>query len=82
VKIYTEDKRALKTAVQKNPERLSVSEMMRGKPPAGKKERPRLDLRRIARYFRERMQDAYEAVTSRGLWQQRIEEERGLRHDR
>ena len=82
VKIYTEDAAALKAAVQKNPERMSVSEMMRGNPPVGKKERPRLDMRRIARYLKERMQDAYEAVTSRGLWQQRIEQERGLRHDR
>jgi conjugative relaxase-like TrwC/TraI family protein len=77
VRIFTEDKNALKSAVQKSPERLSVSEMMRGK-----KERPRLDMRRIARYLKERVVDAYEAVTSRGLWQRRIEQERGMSHER
>jgi len=82
VKIYTEDKEALKAAVQKNPERMSVSEMMRGDEPAKKKARPRLDLRRLARFFKERMQDAYEAVASRGLWQQRIEQERSRHYDR
>jgi len=77
VRIYTDDKDALKSAVQKNPERMSVSEMMRGK-----KERPRLDMRRIARYLRERMEDAYEAIASRGLWQRRIEQERSQHYDR
>jgi len=56
---------------------MSVSEMMRGK-----KERPRLDMRRIARYLRERMEDAYEAIASRGLWQRRIEQERSQHYDR
>ena len=77
VKVYTDDKDALKEAVQKNPERMSVSEMMRGK-----KERPRLDMRRIARYLKERMEDAYEAIAARGLWQRRIEQERSMHHDR
>jgi conjugative relaxase-like TrwC/TraI family protein len=76
VKIYTEDAQALKSAVQKNPERMSVSEMMRGK-----KEK-RLDLRRIARYLRDRMQDAYDAVASRGLWQQRVTEQRERHYER
>ena len=77
VKIYTEDADALKSAVQKSPERLSVSEMMRGK-----KERPRLDMRRIARYLKDRMQDAYDAVTSRGLWQQRVIQQREQHYER
>jgi hypothetical protein len=55
--------------------------MMRGNPPAGKKEK-RLDLRRIARYLKDRMQDAYEAVASRGLWQQRITNERERHYER
>jgi conjugative relaxase-like TrwC/TraI family protein len=90
VRIYTDDKEALKGAVQKNPERMSVSEMMRGNPLAGdplaekaeKKQRKRLDMRRIARYFKERMEDAYEAIASRGLWQRRIEQERSMHYDR
>jgi len=77
VKVYTEDIAALKAAVQKNPERLSVSEMMRGK-----KEKPRLDMRRFAAYLKDRMQDAYDAITSRGLWQQRIEQQREHRYER
>jgi conjugative relaxase-like TrwC/TraI family protein len=77
VKIYTEDADALKSAVQKNPERMSVSEMMRGE-----KKSKRLDLRRIARYLKDRMQDAYDAVASRGLWQQRISEQREQHYER
>lgn len=77
VRVFTEDKEALKGAVQKNPERMSVSEMMRGK-----KVRPRLDMRRIGQYLKERVADAYEAVTSRGLWQRRIEHERSAHHER
>jgi conjugative relaxase-like TrwC/TraI family protein len=77
VKIYTEDKEALKSAVQKSPERLSVSEMMRGK-----KEKPRLDMRRIARYLKDRMQDAYDAITARGVWQQRVIQQREQRYER
>ncbi len=77
VKIYTEDAEALKAAVQKNPERMSVSEMMRGK-----KERPRLDMRRIARFLKERMQDAYDAIASRGIWQQRINQAREQHYER
>src|SRR5262249_53582762 len=65
VKIYTEDADALKAAVQKSPERLSVSEMMRGE-----KKKPRLDMRRLARFLKERMRDAYDAVVARRPWQQ------------
>jgi hypothetical protein len=82
VKVYTEDARALKEAVQKNPERMSVSEMMRGNPPVGKKEKPRLDMRRLALFLKERAQDAYEAVVSRGLWQQRITQSREQHYER
>ena len=77
VKIYTDDAEALKAAVQKSPERLSVSEMMRGK-----KEKPRLDMRRLARYLKDRMQDAYDAIASRGVWQQRITQQRESHHVR
>jgi conjugative relaxase-like TrwC/TraI family protein len=77
VKIYTENAEALKSAVQKSPERMSVSEMMRGK-----KEKPRLDMRRIARYLKDRMQDAYDAIAARGIWQQRITQQREHRYDR
>jgi len=71
VKVYTEDKDALKAAVQKSPERMSVSEMMRGEKEV-KKTKPRLDMRRIARYLKDRMQDAYDAIAARSLWQQRV----------
>jgi conjugative relaxase-like TrwC/TraI family protein len=81
VKIYTGDADALKSAVQKNPERMSVSEMMRGNPP-GKKEKPRLDMRRIARYLKDRMQDAYDAIAARGIWQQRVIQQREQRYER
>lgn len=77
VKIYTEDADALKSAVQKSPERMSVSEMMRGK-----KEKPRLDMRRIARYLKDRMQDAYDAIAARGMWQQRITQSREQHYER
>jgi conjugative relaxase-like TrwC/TraI family protein len=77
VRIYAEDKDALKSAVQKSPERMSVSEMMRGK-----KEKPRLDMRRIARYLKDRMQDAYDAIAARGVWQQKITREREAHHVR
>ncbi len=79
VRIFTDDVEALKSAVQKSPERMSVSEMMRGNPPMGKKEKPRLDMRRLARYLKDRMQDAYDAIASRGPWQQRIQQERDPR---
>jgi ATP-dependent exoDNAse (exonuclease V) alpha subunit len=82
VKIYTEDAEALKSAVQKSPERMSVSEMMRGESDAAPKKRKRLDMRRIARYLKDRMQDAYDAVASRGLWQQRVTQQREQHHDR
>jgi len=87
VKIYTEDAETLKAAVQKSPERMSVSEMMRGDPlvgdePVAKKQRPRLDMRRLARYLKDRMQDAYDAIAARGVWQQRITREREHRHVR
>jgi conjugative relaxase-like TrwC/TraI family protein len=77
VRIYTDDAEALKSAVQKSPERLSVSEMMRGK-----KERPRLDMRRIARFLKDRMQDAYDALAARGVWQQRVQRQREIGHER
>ena len=79
VRIYTEDKEALKSAVQKSPERLSVSEMMRGD---GRKDKPRLDMRRIARYLKDRMQDAYDAIAARGVWQQRATQQQEGRHVR
>lgn len=71
VRIYTEDAAALKAAIQKSPERMSVSEMMRGNPSEGKKEKPRMDMRRIARFLKDRARDAYEAIKTRGPWQQR-----------
>jgi conjugative relaxase-like TrwC/TraI family protein len=82
VKIYTEDAEALKSAVQKSPERMSVSEMMGGESDAAPKKRKRLDMRRIARYLKDRMQDAYDAIASRGLWQQRVTQQREQQHDR
>jgi conjugative relaxase-like TrwC/TraI family protein len=82
VKIYTEDAEALKSAVQKSPERMSVSEMMRGESDSGQKKHKRLDMRRIARYLKDRMQDAYDAIASRGPWQQRIIQQREQHHDR
>lgn len=81
VKIYTEDKDALKSAVQKSPERMSVSEMMRGDKQV-KKAIPRLDMRRIARYLKDRIADAYDAMAARGVWQQRLIQRRENQHVR
>ena len=39
-------------------------------------------MRRIARYLKDRMQDAYDAVTSRGLWQQRVIQQREQHYER
>ena len=82
VKIYTEDAEALKSAVQKSPERMSVSELLRGESDTGAKKRKRLDMRRIARYLKDRMQDAYDAIASRAPWQQRITQQREQHYDR
>jgi hypothetical protein len=79
-RIYTEDANALKAAIQKSPERMSVSEMMRGEEPIAKKQRPRLDMRRIARFVKDRMQDAYDVIKSRRPWQQRALQ-REVRHE-
>jgi hypothetical protein len=80
VRIYTEDANALKAAIQKSPERMSVSEMMRSDETVAKKQRPRLDMRRLARFVKDRMQDAYDAIKSRGPWQQRALQ-RETRHE-
>jgi hypothetical protein len=87
VKIYTEDAKELKRAVQKSPERMSATELLRGDPRVGEsdttpKKRKRLDMRRIARYLKDRMQDAYDAIASRGLWQQRVTQQREQHYDR
>lgn len=82
VKIYTEDAKELKAAVQKSPERMSATELLRGESDAAPKKRKRLDMRRIARYLKDRMQDAYEAISSRGLWQQRVIQQREQHYDR
>ena len=82
VKIYTEDAEALKSAVQKSPERMSVSEMMKGESDTGARKRKRLDMRRIARYLKDRVQDAYDAIASRGSWQQRVTQQREQHYDR
>lgn len=80
-RIFTEDKEALKGAVQKSPERMSVSEMMREEKTT-RQQRRRLNMRRIGRYLKERMSDAYDALASRGKWQRRIEQERDNGHER
>jgi len=75
VRVYTDDAQALKEAVQKSPERLSVSEMMRGK-----KKREKLDMRRISRFLKDRLENPYDAIRERSTWQERIQHERRGHH--
>jgi len=82
VKIYTENAKELKAAVQKSPERMSATELLRGESDAAPKKRKRLDMRRIGRYLKDRMQDAYDAIASRGLWQQRVIQQKEQHYDR